>query len=514
MNTLEQLKAARKVSTPIISIITADPPATVAGLVNGFKGSNVPPILQHDVIRGIVGLNDAGKEARATLSGDDSGLLPGTVQFQSPAEALSKATELPARALLFVHNAGPLIQDVAVTQALCNLRDLFKMDGRTCVLLGSEITLPAALAQDVFTIDVPYPAEDDIRRIIDQEYENISISRGEKAPKKPDAPKIDRAVEALIGLAEFPIEQAVAFSIESTGTLDGDQLWGRKRGYIRQTRGLGMDDERITFADLGGLQSFKTYGGQIFSGPERPRVVVRLDEIEKMLAGAAGDTSGTSQDQLGTILRDMEDNGWVGLIAVGPPGSGKSAGSKALGTTHDVPTFSFDLGAAKGSLVGQSEERIRAAMKVIKAVAGKYAYFVATCNAIDAAVIKPELLRRFTDGIWYFDLPTDEEKSLIWPIALSRYGLKLDSERPKDVDWTGAEIRNCARLAYRMRCSLTEAAKFIVPVATSNPQSIDKLRSAAHLKFLSASYAGTYRHAKAPNVPAGGVAGAARSYQE
>jgi SpoVK/Ycf46/Vps4 family AAA+-type ATPase len=257
------------------------------------------------------------------------------------------------------------------------------------------------------------------------------------------------------------------------------------------------------------------FGRLLFAGELPPRAIVRIDEIEKMLAGAQGDTSGVSQDALGTILREMEDQNWAGLIAVGPPGSGKSAFSKTLGRTHGAPTFSLDLGAAKGSLVGQSEERIRSAMKVIKAVAGAGAFFVATCNKLD--VLPPELRRRFRYGIWFFDLPKKAERESIWKINVTKFKLTPEQliNRPgagnaDDKQWTGAEIRNVCELASRMRCTVREAASFIVPVAISDPESITRLRTLAAGKFLSATYPGAYvlQAKETPSAPA------VRSYQE
>jgi hypothetical protein len=45
-----------------------------------------------------------------------------------------------------------------------------------------------------------------------------------------------------------------------------------------------------------------------------------------------------------------------------------------------------------------------------------------------------------------------------------------------------------------MRCSLKEASEYIVPVAESDPASIERLRQMADRKFLSASTPGKYRH--------------------
>ena len=209
------------------------------------------------------------------------------------------------------------------------------------------------------------------------------------------------------------------------------------------------------------------------------------------------------------MLREQQFNDWPGMILVGPPGAGKSEYARALGHTHGVPTIMLDLGALKGSLVGQSEEQIRAAMKIIKAVAGAGgAFFVATCN--DLTVLPPELRRRYTRGIWYFDLPDAAERQAIWSVCLKRFGLGIDAARSfNDEGWTGAEIRNACESAWALDQPIDVAARRVVPVSVSDPQRIEKLRSLADGKFLSASYPGTYRRQRATVA-----APAARAFQE
>ncbi len=492
---MNELRLARAAGTPLIGITTADQPALVLAIVSAKAGSDktAPPILQHDIIRGLIGLNVEGQEAAAGISPSNDDVLGNTggAVLTSPAEALAAAAKLTRRSVLLVHNAQALLENVAVVQAVCNLRDLFKADGRCVVLMDATLTLPPQLVQDAWILDDPLPTPEQIAGIIDAELLNAQAMT--PPPAVPDEATKARAVAALTGLAAYPAEQAVAISLQS-GRLDPERLWARKRALINQTKGLTMDVSRLTFDMLGGLEEIKRHARAINEGPEPPSVYVRMDEIEKLMAGSRGDSSGTSQDQKGVILREMEDNGWTGVIEVGPPGSGKTAITQALGTTFGAPMLSFDLGAAKDKLVGSSEQLIRQCMKVIKAIGGSNVYFVATCNDISAGVITPDLLRRFTDGIYFFDLCTAEERAAIWPIHLARYGFPLDAERPKDADWTGSEIRNCVRLAYRRRCSLVDAARSIVPIAVSSAESIELLRRQATGKFLSASHPGTYKH--------------------
>jgi AAA+ superfamily predicted ATPase len=112
----------------------------------------------------------------------------------------------------------------------------------------------------------------------------------------------------------------------------------------------------------------------------------------------------------------MQDNSASGVIFIGPPGSAKSMVAKAAGTEAGVPTIQLDLGAMRGSLVGQSESQVRSALKVITAVASGKTLWIATCNSIGN--LPPELRLRFTLGTFFFDLPAAAERDRIWNIYL------------------------------------------------------------------------------------------------
>jgi SpoVK/Ycf46/Vps4 family AAA+-type ATPase len=58
-----------------------------------------------------------------------------------------------------------------------------------------------------------------------------------------------------------------------------------------------------------------------------------------------------------------------GIALIGPPGTGKTAASKAIGSVLGLPLVRFDVGRIFNSLVGESESRVRAALKMVEALA-------------------------------------------------------------------------------------------------------------------------------------------------
>jgi len=337
----------------------------------------------------------------------------------------------------------------------------------------------------VVTIIEPLPTGAEVREIV------ATLMRETEAVAAPSEADLDAAVEAAAGSGpRFTIEQITSMCLSPAG-LDVDALWEHKRAMIGQTPGLSVWRGGETFADVGGVPIIKGFLTDVFQGREPPHVVVFIDEVEKGLAGIAGDTSGTAQGQLGQTLVHMTNTDASGLMFVGPGGSAKSLVAKAAAATFGRPTIALDYGAMRASLVGETDARTRAAFKVVDAVAQGRALFIATSNKI--AVLPPELLRRFTLGTYFFDLPGPEERAAIWAIYLAKFRLEGAGPIPPDEGWTGADIRRCCQIAYRLRRTLAAAAEAIVPTGVSAREAIEALRVQAEGTWLSASAPGVYR---------------------
>jgi hypothetical protein len=221
-------------------------------------------------------------------------------------------------------------------QGIWNLRDSFKATGRMLVLLAVPgATLPMELGQDVLVLDEPLPSATHLVRIVRETFHAANLAEPERA-------KIDRAVDALIGLAAFPAEQALAISLVKR-ELDTEDLWERKQQVIEQTPGLSVWRGGETFDDLGGLSNVKSFLHAVLAGVDPPRVIVFIDEIEKAFAGNGTDLSGVKTEMTGTILTYMQDREADGIVLTGPPGAAKSAVAKATGNTAGVPNIAAQM---------------------------------------------------------------------------------------------------------------------------------------------------------------------------
>ncbi|HEX5482034.1 MAG TPA: hypothetical protein VFZ08_05355 [Terriglobia bacterium] len=478
-------RAARSVSTPLVAIRTADPASATRLITEAVQPHRaLPDVVAWDVMRGLYAASKESRDELLRVLGERDPLTVG------PADALLVARELAEDAVLIYANAHRFWNDPAVMQGIWNLRDAFKVNGRMLVLLASPgATLPAELAQDVLVLDEPLTSADHLERIVTGTFHDAGLD-------EPNDQLLRRAIDALTGLAAFPAEQSLAMSLIK-GALDPEDLWERKRQIIEQTPGLAVWRGGETFDDLGGLENVKRFLKAVLAGVEAPRIIVFIDEIEKAFAGTGTDLSGVKTEMAGAMLTWMQDHEADGAIFIGPPGAAKSAVGKATGNTASIPTIAFDLTAMESSLVGASGDRLRTALKVVAAVSQERALFIATCNSITS--LPPELRRRFTLGTFFFDLPIAEERAAIWEIYLKKYG--VSGELPNDQGWTGAEIKECCRKAYRLKMTLVEASEYIVPVSRSAAEPIKALRQMASGKFISAAKPGVYRYEEETAAP-------------
>jgi hypothetical protein len=407
--------------------------------------------------------------------------VPDPATYLDVGGAAGALEKLSDYSVVFVLNAQRHLERPDQVQLFCNLREAYKGNFRSIVLAMPQQALPAELQADVIVLDEPLPDKAELGKIIRRLHSEVGQEISDMT--------VDRAVEAVQGLPAYPAEQVTAMSMSNQG-LDLDSLWERKRQQIEQTPGLSVSREGIKFKDLGGQDAFKEFMLSLLNGKVRYNAIIWLDEIEKMLAGIAGDTSGVSGDQLGTVLNYMTEQHANGALLVGVPGGGKSASAKAIGNEAGVPTVRLDFGAAKGGIVGQSEQQIRSALKVITSVSSGQSLWIATCNSL--TILPPELRRRFKLGIWYFDLPDEKERAQIWKIHRARLGIDPKDQQPNDEGWTGAEIEQCAELAWQLTKPLEYAADFVVPVSQSAPEKVEQLREQANRRWLSASRKGVY----------------------
>lgn len=487
MEFIKQYKAARRVSTPLVMIRTFDAKSTTdairAALGEELLKKNA--LILWDVCHGMRALTDKATEELAHIL--NGGEPEGTREL---AVALQLAERARTNVTLFISNAHLYwTNEPAVIQGIWNLRDGFKANGNMLVLLSNPgAILPAELASDVVVMDEPLPTREGIQAIVSQTFKYAKL-------EAPEADTLEKATDALIGLPAFPAEQSTAMCLDTKAkALDIAELWDHKRKVISQTPGLSVWQGCEKLSDIGGIESVKKFCSAVVTGNEAPKTIIFIDEIEKAFAGTGTDMSGVKTELTGSMLTWMQDREVDGMIFIGLPGVSKSNLAKALGGSYGIPVINFDLAGMQSALVGSSGANLRAAQKTVDAISGGRILAIATCNSIHA--LPPELRRRFNLGIFFFDAPSAEERSAIWSIYRAKYHIPENEPTPHDEGWTGAEIKECCKKAYRLKMTLAEASVYIVPVTKSAAESIAALRQSASGKYLSASKPGIYTTAE------------------
>lgn len=492
---LNPFKGIRRAGTPIIAIETADPAATIVQCLKTLNGNaDKLPVLRWDIIRGLTAENKPGSEY---LEGIDQAAK---LQFSNPSEALRYLGDNPPRignadeargGIVFMCNAHLCCEqnkepNLSVIQAIWNLRDNFKAIGASLVLLSPSMRIPAELSQDIVTVTEEAPSATDIETKVKSLCDDAGIDT-----KKIDMPK---TVDALLGyLSLFAVEQSASIAITHTGKADVpdvSKLWDLKVQNLKQCAGLEVSLPTAGFEAMEGNDGVKAIIQRHLNGREKPRAILWLDEIEKMIAGGTSDLSGTTQAVLEQFLFWTQARKVKGFMLLGIPGAGKSLTCQTTAGEAKCPLLRASLSTVKGSLVGQSEQNMKAMLKSVDAVAQGRVLMLATCNSLDA--VTPEVMARFNLGAFFYDYPSNTEAKSIWNFYMKKFQIE-DQPTPDKFNWVGREIESCCERAYMWNIPLAEAAASVVPVCTANAEKMRQLRTAVSGRFLSAARPEIYR---------------------
>ena len=390
-------------------------------------------------------------------------------------------------ALLVLVNFHRFLNSAEVVQALARQISVGKQQRTFVVVLSPVVQIPVELEKLFVVIEHELPSRGQLEEIA----HGIATEEGE-LPEDTVGAVLDSAA----GLTRFEAEGAFSLSLVRHGHLVPRAIFEQKSQMLKKSGLLSLHQGSETFADLGGLDALKSFCTRAVRRQANP------DPLRRPR----------------------------GVLLLSPPGCGKSQFAKALGNEVGRPTLTLDVGALFGSLVGQSEQNIRQALRIADAMAPAVLYcdelekalsgvngmgdsgvstrlfgtlltwlndhksdvfFVGTCN--DISKLPPEFARaeRF-DGLFMIDLPGPKEKQAIWRMYQEKYGLDPEQSKPAHDLWTGAEIKSCCRLAALLDVPLVEAASNVVPVAKTASEAVEKLRSWASGRCLSADRPGIY----------------------
>ena len=392
--------------------------------------------------------------------------------------------------LLVLSNFHRFLNSAEIVQAVARQIQQGKHQQTFLAILSPVVQIPIELEKLFVCLEHELPTRDQITEIA----RGIATEDGEL----PEGVELERVLDAACGLTRYEAEGAFSLSLVRHGCVEPSAIWELKSQTLTKSGLLSLHRGGESFADLGGLASLKAFCLRAL----RPRM---------------GDSSRTRPR---------------GVLLLGVPGTGKSAFCQALGNETGRPTLTLDVGSLMGSLVGQTEERTRRALRIADAMQPAILYIdevekalsgvsssgssdsgvsarmfasllswlndhdsdvFVVCTANDVTKLPPEFSRaeRF-DALFFLDLPEFQQKQSIWQMYRQRFDLATDQPLPDDQNWTGAEIRACCRLAALLDVPLVQAAQNIVPVAVTAAESVSRLRGWASGRCLSAETTGLY----------------------
>lgn len=488
---------ARRVSAPLVVVRTPDQFASREALIQTLQGIKAgdklpadPVVLAWDAARGLTApaghqsalnaiLKAAGVRASQTVDLTETLLAVSGTHVEERAGVQTLVPNVPDGTVVILHNVQRHWTAAPVAQALANIRDEWKRRFVMALcLIGMADKPPDEIKHDCIVFDVPLPDSDALATIAQRTIAGAGVT--------VDEAHVARVTDYVRGLGSFVAETSISMALRRSG-VKFDELLEQRIAAIEQVDGVQVYRGTETFADIVGLDGIKRAFARLKTARRPVRVVVVFDEFEKTMGGSqaqGGDNTGIKQGMSGHLLTWMQNRRVRGSIAFGHPGTGKSLVGKALANELGCICLMVDLNRALNSLVGASEQNLRAITDMIDALSGDGgAFVIATCNSMH--VLTTELRRRFNRGLFFFDLPTATERAAAWDYYGKRYG--VGGDRPTDEGWTPSEIAVACEQANDYDVPLAEAAENVVPVAISQPEVIAERRHDAHQRLIDAS---------------------------
>lgn len=228
-------------------------------------------------------------------------------------------------AILVLQNFHRFIQSAEIVQALVQQITAGKQNRCFIVILSPVVDIPIELEELFVVLEHDLPNREQLEEIA----QGIATEDGEL----PEGNELETVLDSAAGLTRYEAEGAFSLSLVRHGRIQADAIWELKSGMLQKSGRVQLHQGDEAFDQLGGLDNLKTFC------------------LRAMRRQAHRDP----------LCRPR------GVLLLSPPGCGKSQFAKSLGNEVGRPTLTLDVGSLLGSLVGQSEQNMRQALKIAAA---------------------------------------------------------------------------------------------------------------------------------------------------
>ena len=394
-----------------------------------------------------------------------------------------------------------LIDAVDIKRKIRDLKEYSSKNYNPIVVISPVLKIPVELEKLFTVVNYDVPDRTEVQKIVRAMARQIQTwneteGRNIEVPTETDQEKL---VNACLGLTFNEIKNVFAKSIKKYGKLSLDAIMEEKIQLVKKSGVLDYTIPKVTLDDIGGNHAFKEW-------------IYEVEDAFTEEAKAFG-------------LKAPK-----GYMALGIPGCSKSMGAEAIASRLGVPFLRLNMSKIMSKLVGESERKIEQAFRVAKACAPcvllideieKALGGIRSSNASDAGTtarvfgkvlenlneetgiftimtsndvsqLPPELTRAGRlDAIWYFGLPSFEERKEIFRIHLGKTGKEITEELIEagamaTENFTGAEIEEVVKVAMRKAFKrfketsengireedLRQAANEVIPIFNSSREKI------------------------------------------
>lgn len=232
------------------------------------------------------------------------------------------------------------LDDPGIQARLVELIPMLKQTSKMIIVVSPVLKLPAEVEKDFAVVDMTLPDKKELEVVLDSIVQAVSS----KTNMEPSSDERKHLIEAAQGLTTTEAENAFSLCVIRTKKANSGKKWDSS--FVME--------EKCSTLKKSGLLTYYPPGN---AGMTQIGGMANLKKWISIRKDAFTD------DAVKYGLDPIK-----GILMVGPPGSGKSIGARAISEELELPLLRCDMGRIFAGLVGASEENARRVIETAEAI--------------------------------------------------------------------------------------------------------------------------------------------------